>query len=111
MARLLPCLCLGIALCCVMMIFEEATAFTGATRLAQGLQQSRTQSSALPLEHGDLLSAMTDASSIVLADDAESIPAVAFTVSVFVGIVGYSTWTAFGPASAELRDPFEEHED
>ncbi|CAK9060240.1 unnamed protein product [Durusdinium trenchii] len=28
-----------------------------------------------------------------------------------VGIVGYSTWTAFGPGASDLRDPFEEHED
>lgn len=54
---------------------------------------------------------MTDASTMILADDVESIPAVAFGVSIFVGIVGYSTWTAFGPGSADLRDPFEEHED
>jgi PsbN protein len=28
-----------------------------------------------------------------------------------LGITGYSIYTAFGPASKNLRDPFEEHED
>ena len=37
-------------------------------------------------------------------------------LSIFIGglllvITGYSVFTAFGPASKELRDPFEEHED
>ena len=30
---------------------------------------------------------------------------------LLLGITGYSVFTAFGPASKELRDPFEEHED
>jgi|TARA_B110000977_G_scaffold25595_1_gene31554 PsbN protein len=34
-----------------------------------------------------------------------------FVSSVFLGISGYSVYTAFGPASKNLRDPFEEHED
>jgi len=28
-----------------------------------------------------------------------------------LGITAYSIYTAFGPASKNLRDPFEEHED
>ena len=30
---------------------------------------------------------------------------------VLLGVTGYSIYTAFGPVSKELRDPFEEHED
>ena len=33
-------------------------------------------------------------------------------LSIFIlGITGYSVYTAFGPVSKELRDPFEEHEE
>ncbi|CAL1162742.1 unnamed protein product [Cladocopium goreaui] len=109
-SRLLPFVALLAALCCIF----KATAFTGATGAALRKPrwvESRSATAALPLEQGDLMSAMTDASTMILADDVESIPAVAFGVSIFVGIVGYSTWTAFGPGSADLRDPFEEHED
>ncbi|CAK9060108.1 unnamed protein product [Durusdinium trenchii] len=104
-SRLLP-LCL--AALCVNLMFK-ATAFTGITSIPKARMQ--TQRAALPLEQGDVMSAMTDASTMILADDVESIPAVAFAVSIFVGIVGYSTWTAFGPGASDLRDPFEEHED
>jgi len=34
-----------------------------------------------------------------------------FLSSLLVGITIYSIYTAFGPASKNLRDPFEEHED
>ena len=34
-----------------------------------------------------------------------------FISGLLLGITGYSIFTAFGPASKELRDPFEEHED
>ena len=34
-----------------------------------------------------------------------------FLASLFIGITGYSVYTAFGPGSKNLRDPFEEHED
>lgn len=34
-----------------------------------------------------------------------------FVSSLLIGITAYSTYTAFGPASKLLRDPFEEHED
>ena len=30
---------------------------------------------------------------------------------IVVAITGYSIYTAFGPPSAELSDPFEDHED
>jgi PsbN protein len=34
-----------------------------------------------------------------------------FISGLLLGITGYSIFTAFGPASKDLRDPFEEHED
>ena len=34
-----------------------------------------------------------------------------FVSSLLLGITAYSVYTAFGPASKNLRDPFEEHED
>jgi len=36
---------------------------------------------------------------------------VIFVSSLLVGITTYSVYTAFGPTSQNLRDPFEEHED
>lgn len=34
------------------------------------------------------------------------------TIAVFtVAVTGYSIYTAFGPPSVELDDPFEDHED
>eukprot|EP00913_Durusdinium_trenchii_P024071 g22607.t1 len=77
-SRLLP-LCL--AALCVNLMFK-ATAFTGITSIPKARMQ--TQRAALPLEQGDVMSAMTDASTMILADDVESIPAVAFAVSIFV---------------------------
>ena len=41
-------------------------------------------------------------------------PAVLLGVSlgtIIVAITGYSIYTAFGPPSADLGDPFEDHED
>ncbi len=34
-----------------------------------------------------------------------------FIASLCVGLTGYSVYTAFGPGSKELRDPFDDHED
>ena len=34
-----------------------------------------------------------------------------FMASLLLGITAYAIYTAFGPASKNLRDPFEEHED
>ena len=34
-----------------------------------------------------------------------------FVSSLLLGITLYSIYIAFGPASKNLRDPFEEHED
>nr|QCI08060.1 photosystem II protein N [Plumaria plumosa] len=34
-----------------------------------------------------------------------------FILSLLLGITGYSIYTAFGPISNQLRDPFEEHEE
>ena len=31
--------------------------------------------------------------------------------AVIVGLTGYAIYTAFGPPSKELNDPFEDHED
>ena len=36
---------------------------------------------------------------------------VIFMSSILLGITTYSIYVAFGPASKNLRDPFEEHED
>ena len=36
---------------------------------------------------------------------------VIFVSSLLLGITTYSVYTAFGPTSKNLRDPFEEHED
>ena len=36
---------------------------------------------------------------------------VIFVSNLLLGITAYSVYTAFGPASKNLRDPFEEHED
>ena len=36
---------------------------------------------------------------------------VIFVSSLLLGITAYSIYTAFGPTSPNLRDPFEEHED
>jgi PsbN protein len=36
---------------------------------------------------------------------------VIFVSSLLLGITAYSIYTAFGPSSNNLRDPFEEHED
>ncbi|MDJ0568332.1 MAG: photosystem II reaction center protein PsbN [Pleurocapsa sp. MO_192.B19] len=41
-------------------------------------------------------------------------PAIVLSISigaVLVIITGFSIYTAFGPPSAELGDPFEDHED
>ena len=34
-----------------------------------------------------------------------------FISGLFIGIIGYSVYTAFGPISKRLIDPFEKHED
>ena len=34
-----------------------------------------------------------------------------FISGLLISLTGYSIYTAFGPASKNLRDPFEEHED
>jgi PsbN protein len=41
-------------------------------------------------------------------------PATVFSISIaatLVVITGFSIYTAFGPPSKELNDPFEDHED
>ncbi|OUC12431.1 MAG: photosystem II reaction center protein N [Alkalinema sp. CACIAM 70d] len=41
-------------------------------------------------------------------------PAMALNISlcaVLIGLTGYAVYTAFGPPSKELSDPFEDHED
>ncbi|MFM6190577.1 MAG: photosystem II reaction center protein PsbN [Planktothrix sp.] len=41
-------------------------------------------------------------------------PAIALNIgiaAVVIALTGYAIYTAFGPASSDLRDPFEEHED
>lgn len=34
-----------------------------------------------------------------------------FIASILLGVTGYSIYTAFGPTSKNLIDPFEEHEE
>jgi PsbN protein len=34
-----------------------------------------------------------------------------FILGLLLGITVFSLYTAFGPVSKQLRDPFEEHED
>ena len=34
-----------------------------------------------------------------------------FILGLLLGVTGYSVYTAFGPVSKGLRDPFEEHEE
>lgn len=34
-----------------------------------------------------------------------------FIASLLLGLTSYSIYTAFGPNSKELRDPFDDHED
>jgi PsbN protein len=36
---------------------------------------------------------------------------VIFVACLLLGVTAYSIYVAFGPASKDLRDPFEEHED
>ena len=36
---------------------------------------------------------------------------VIFISNLLIGITAYSVYSAFGPNSHNLRDPFEEHED
>ena len=41
-------------------------------------------------------------------------PAIVLSISIgaiLVAITGYSIYTAFGPPSTDLGDPFEDHED
>lgn len=41
-------------------------------------------------------------------------PAIVLSISmaaVVIAITGYAIYTAFGPPSANLSDPFEDHED
>eukprot|EP00933_Yihiella_yeosuensis_P048716 TRINITY_DN4507_c2_g1_i1.p1 TRINITY_DN4507_c2_g1~~TRINITY_DN4507_c2_g1_i1.p1 ORF type:complete len:119 (+),score=24.92 TRINITY_DN4507_c2_g1_i1:71-427(+) len=111
-SSLIPLLfCLAAAALCWSKL--QVFAFTGSAapqHRASLRHASRTSSSALP-ESVDMIMATQDASSIVIADATEAYPFVAFFASTLLGIVGYSIWTAFGPGAADLRDPFEEHED
>mmetsp|Transcript_69899 Transcript_69899/g.112761 ORF Transcript_69899/g.112761 Transcript_69899/m.112761 type:complete len:116 (-) Transcript_69899:113-460(-) len=91
--------------------FLQSLAFAGSVSKLRGSSQLKRSGVSSAAFSDDLMAAAPDASSVVLADSLEAIPLVAFLVSVFVGIIGYSVYTAFGPGAAELRDPFEEHED
>ncbi len=48
---------------------------------------------------------------IILYDMETATIIVIFVSSLLLGITVYSIYTAFGPTSKNLRDPFEEHED
>eukprot|EP00929_Paragymnodinium_shiwhaense_P045279 TRINITY_DN2314_c0_g1_i1.p2 TRINITY_DN2314_c0_g1~~TRINITY_DN2314_c0_g1_i1.p2 ORF type:complete len:131 (-),score=29.06 TRINITY_DN2314_c0_g1_i1:375-719(-) len=78
----------------------------GATSLrSPALRTTASQRAALPE------AAALEATSVVVADVEWGIPIICFVISGFMGVVGYSMWTAFGPGAKDLRDPFEEHED
>ncbi|MEB3191648.1 MAG: photosystem II reaction center protein PsbN [Snowella sp.] len=41
-------------------------------------------------------------------------PAIVLSITfavILIGITGFAIYTAFGPPSAKLSDPFEDHED
>jgi PsbN protein len=49
---------------------------------------------------------------IIISYDMETATIIViFVSSLLLGITAYSIYTAFGPTSKNLRDPFEEHED
>ena len=49
---------------------------------------------------------------IIVLDNMETATIIViFVSSLLLGITAYSVYTAFGPVSKNLRDPFEEHED
>ncbi len=49
---------------------------------------------------------------IIVLDNMETATIIViFVSSLLLGITAYSIYTAFGPTSKNLRDPFEEHED
>ena len=48
---------------------------------------------------------------IILYDMETATIIVIFVSSLLLGITAYSIYTAFGPTSKNLRDPFEEHEE
>jgi PsbN protein len=49
---------------------------------------------------------------IIVLDNMETATIIViFVSSLLLGITTYSIYTAFGPTSKNLRDPFEEHED
>mmetsp|Transcript_4462 Transcript_4462/g.10243 ORF Transcript_4462/g.10243 Transcript_4462/m.10243 type:complete len:120 (+) Transcript_4462:104-463(+) len=110
---LLPVLLCASALVLLLEPVSQAFAGSSVARQPRALtSQGRLRNSQAALPHADSFAAVgPDSSAILLADSTDAIPLVAFLVSIFVGIVGYSVWTAFGPASDDLRDPFEEHED
>uniref|UniRef100_A0A7S1RUZ1 Uncharacterized protein n=1 Tax=Alexandrium catenella TaxID=2925 RepID=A0A7S1RUZ1_ALECA len=111
---LLP-LVLGALAAVMCLSYLEALTFTGASAGrpvggAASLRSSKASMSALPQVEGPI-PGLADSSGLLLADNLDAVPLVAFVVSAFLGIVGYSVWTAFGPGAEDLRDPFEEHED
>eukprot|EP00929_Paragymnodinium_shiwhaense_P045283 TRINITY_DN2314_c0_g2_i1.p2 TRINITY_DN2314_c0_g2~~TRINITY_DN2314_c0_g2_i1.p2 ORF type:complete len:110 (-),score=31.95 TRINITY_DN2314_c0_g2_i1:215-544(-) len=92
------------ALVCLQATLGFVNGSTGAASLRGPALQTRTSRAALP-------EAALEASSVMVADVEWGIPIICFVISGFMGVVGYSMWTAFGPGAKDLRDPFEEHED
>ncbi|CAK0868404.1 unnamed protein product [Prorocentrum cordatum] len=94
-------------------LLGRQAAFAGASaRGAAAAGAARAAgAAALPLGAEELAAAIPDASSVMVADASEVIPLLSFISSIFLGITGYSIYTAFGPPSEDLRDPFEEHDD
>eukprot|EP00403_Amphidinium_massartii_P008558 CAMPEP_0178411552 /NCGR_PEP_ID=MMETSP0689_2-20121128/21551_1 /TAXON_ID=160604 /ORGANISM="Amphidinium massartii, Strain CS-259" /LENGTH=114 /DNA_ID=CAMNT_0020032757 /DNA_START=78 /DNA_END=422 /DNA_ORIENTATION=+ len=89
----------------------SSLAFAGSSAMMsqrQAMSAPRTATAASPMDMADLPSTMMLSD---LSTDAQALPVIAFVCSIFVGVIGYSLYVAFGPGAEDLRDPFEEHED
>mmetsp|Transcript_78765 Transcript_78765/g.152140 ORF Transcript_78765/g.152140 Transcript_78765/m.152140 type:complete len:121 (-) Transcript_78765:302-664(-) len=109
---LLLLLCSMVAALCLG-VFKSQLVFTGGSYKLNTPARSHHSGVAVSVAGPDgiAVSGLADSSAMLLAESLETIPIIAFLISTFLGIIGYSTWLAFGPASEDLRDPFEEHED
>mmetsp|Transcript_44467 Transcript_44467/g.81190 ORF Transcript_44467/g.81190 Transcript_44467/m.81190 type:complete len:112 (+) Transcript_44467:93-428(+) len=103
---------MSVIVCAAIMALSWSTlssAFAGLSTIGKVAAAPRTSLAAGPIETAiDLPSTMLVAD---LSTDAQALPVIAFVCSIFVGVIGYSLFIAFGPGAEDLRDPFEEHED
>ncbi|CAK0792353.1 unnamed protein product, partial [Prorocentrum cordatum] len=112
MARRTSSLLLPLALVAALpVLLGRWPAFCGAPARAAAGPPRAAGAAALPPGAEQVVAAIPDASSVIVADASEVIPLLSFISSIFLGITGYSIYTAFGPPSEDLRDPFEEHDD